>query len=190
MATEEQIAARVKRKGLKSGLSTEYTGFFKIKPGHAKQLIEGVMAALTSRGPDVRVSYAAIGVYDAKYVLFDNDTRLLLHIAFNNDFDTYFDDALMLLSGGNLGKTGASWINNLEGSPLEGGKGTWEDLKNFMVLHQVDASIYANTTDATVKGVQKALRLQKAFQQVLDNPAAAQALSNPVLKPLLDEAAS
>lgn len=189
MATNEQIAARVKRKGLKSGLSTEYTGFFTIKAGRAKQLIEGVLAALTSRGPDVRVSYAAIGVYDAKYVLFDNDTRLLLHIAFNNDFDTYFDDALMLLSGGNMGKTGASWINNLEGSPLEGGKGTWEDLKNFMVMHQVDAAIYANTTNGTVQEVQKALDLQKTFQQVLDNPEAAKALSHPALKPLLDLAA-
>jgi hypothetical protein len=186
MATKEELAARVKRKGAKSGFSTEYTGFFNIKPGRAKQLTDGILAALTSRGPDVRVSYAAIGVYDAKYVLFDNDTRMLLHISFNNDFDTYFDDALMLLTGGDVARTGASWVTNLEGSE---GAVTWEGLKNFLVLHQTDANIYANTCNGTVKEVQKALDLQKVFQQVLDNPEAAKALSHPALKPLLDLAA-
>src|SRR5450631_1805205 len=123
MATATELAARVKRKGAKSGFSTDYTGFFNIKPGRAKQLTDGILAALMSRGPDVRVSYAAIGVYDAKYVLFDNDTRMLLHISFNNDFDTYFDDALMLLTGGDVSKTGAGWVTNLEGSE---GAVTWE----------------------------------------------------------------
>jgi hypothetical protein len=188
MATKEELAARVKRKGAKSGFSTEYTGFFKIKPGRAEQLVEGILAALTSRGPDVRVSYADIGVYDAKYVVYDNDTRMLLCIAFNNDFDTYFDDALMLLTGGDFTKMGASWINNLEGSPMEDG-GAWEQLKNYLVEHQVDAAIYANTTNGTVNEVQKALDLQQVFQQVLDNPEAAEALSHPALKPLLDLAA-
>ena len=37
--------------------------------------------------------------------------------------------------------------------------------------------------------IRKALRVQKAFQQVLDDPEAAQALQHPALKPLLDEAA-
>lgn len=189
MATKEELAARLKRKGAKSGFATDYIGFFDIKPGRAKQLIEGVLASLTSRGPDVRVSYGDIGVYDAKYVVFDNDTRLLLHISFDADFDTYFDDAMMLLSGGSgdFEKLGTSWTTNLTDSPLDGGrKATWEELKNWFVSHQVDANIYANTSDGSVKGVRKALHLQKAFQQVLDNPNAAAALSHPALKPLLD----
>jgi hypothetical protein len=190
MATKEELAARVKRKGKSSGLSNEYTGFFNVKPGRAKQLTDGILAALTSRGPDVRVSYADIGVYDAKYVVFDNDTRMLLHISFNNDFDTYFDDALMLLTGGQVEKIGASWISNLEGSPYDAPeKVSWEAIKNFLVSRQIDATIYANTTNGTVKEVQRALDLQKAFQQVLDNPEAAKALSHPALKPLLDKAA-
>ncbi|PZV16950.1 MAG: hypothetical protein DCF20_07310 [Pseudanabaena sp.] len=99
----------------------------------------------------------------------------------------------MLLSGGSgdfIGKLGSSWLLNLVGSPFEGGrKPTWEEVKNFMVLHQVDANIYANTTDGSVKAVRKALHLQEVFQQVLDNPDAATALSHPALKPLLDLAA-
>ena len=43
--------------------------------------------------------------------------------------------------------------------------------------------------DMTIGQIAKAQRLMKAFQQVLDNPAAAQALEDPALKPLLDEAA-
>jgi hypothetical protein len=41
----------------------------------------------------------------------------------------------------------------------------------------------------TVKEIRKALRVNKAFQQVLDDPEAATALQQPALKPLLDEAA-
>jgi hypothetical protein len=40
-----------------------------------------------------------------------------------------------------------------------------------------------------VKEIRKALRVNEAFQQVLDDPAAADALRHPALKPLLNEAA-
>ena len=43
--------------------------------------------------------------------------------------------------------------------------------------------------DAALGEIISELRLQKAFQQVPDNPEAEQALQRPVLKPLLDEAA-
>jgi hypothetical protein len=43
--------------------------------------------------------------------------------------------------------------------------------------------------EPSVKEVWKALALQKAFQQVLDTPGAAEALQRPALKPLLDLAA-
>lgn len=49
--------------------------------------------------------------------------------------------------------------------------------------------IWERISDGSVKEIQKAQRLQKAFQQVLDDPKAAQALEHPALKPLLDEAA-
>jgi hypothetical protein len=40
-----------------------------------------------------------------------------------------------------------------------------------------------------VKEIRKALRVNAAFQEVLDNPAAGDALQQPALQPLLDEAA-
>ena len=48
---------------------------------------------------------------------------------------------------------------------------------------------YARNYPGTVKEIRKALAVNDAFQRVLDDPAAAEALQHPALKPLLDEAA-
>ena len=186
--SKDTMPSRLNRKGLKSGTATEYTAFFKIKPGHAQQLVKEILASLTRRG-DVRSSYAGIGVYDASYVVFDNDTRLLLKISFDKDFDTYFDDALSIIAGGDKGQTGGSWFNNIEGLPGSFDALTWEDFKNWLVEQQTEAAIFANTCEGSVKELQRAQRVQKAFQQVLDHPDAAEALKHPALKPLLEEAA-
>ena len=42
----------------------------------------------------------------------------------------------------------------------------------------------------TVQEIQKALQVQTAFQQVLDDPDAAEALGHPALKPLMEHAAA
>ena len=49
---------------------------------------------------------------------------------------------------------------------------------------------YARNYGGTVKEIRKAARVNRAFQQVLDDPAASEALLHPTLKPLLDEAAN
>jgi hypothetical protein len=54
---------------------------------------------------------------------------------------------------------------------------------------QVTAAAYAGKYGVTVKEIRKAQRVNRAFQQVLDDPGAASALENRVLEPLLDEAA-
>ena len=48
---------------------------------------------------------------------------------------------------------------------------------------------FNNLGDWTMPEIIKGQRLQEAFQQVLDDPAAAEALQHPALKPLLDQAA-
>ena len=50
--------------------------------------------------------------------------------------------------------------------------------------------MYVNVlSEWTVPEIVKAARVNQAFQQVLDDPAAAEALQQPTLKPLLDQAA-
>ena len=187
--TQPATPARLPRKGKKSGPVTEYCALFHIKPGHAEQLIDEISTALASRG-DVREAYASIGVHDARYVVLDNGTRLLITISFDLDFDPYFDDAIASLVGGDMSQIPFRWIEHLEETP-EGGYDamSWEEFKNFLVANQTEADIFANTDNATVQEIRKALRVQQAFQQVLDHPEAAQALQHPALKPLLDEAA-
>ena len=62
-------------------------------------------------------------------------------------------------------------------------------VKAFILGAQQTAAAYARNYGGTVKEIRKALRVNEAFQQVLDDPEAAEALQHPALKPLLDEAA-
>ena len=62
-------------------------------------------------------------------------------------------------------------------------------VKDFILSAQVSAGAYARNYPGTVKEIRKALRVNKAFQQVLDDPGAADALQHTALKPLLNEAA-
>jgi hypothetical protein len=190
MATTQQATdTRLPRKGKKSGPVTEYCALWHIKPGHAKQLIDEISAGLSSRG-DVREMYKKIGVHDARYVVLDDGARLLITISYDLDFDPYFDDAIASLVGGDKSRVQFGWMDHLEEAP-EGGYESlsWEGFKNWLTETQTEADVFANTNDATVQEIDKALRVQQAFQQVLDHPDAAQVLQHPALKPLLEEAA-
>ncbi len=59
----------------------------------------------------------------------------------------------------------------------------------FILGAEETAAAYQRNYGGTVKEIRKALRVNEAFQQVLDDPGAADALRHPVLKPLLNEAA-
>ncbi len=62
-------------------------------------------------------------------------------------------------------------------------------VKEFILSAQVTAGGYARNYGGTVKEIRKAERVNAAFQQVLDDPRAEDALQHSALKPLLDEAA-
>ena len=67
---------------------------------------------------------------------------------------------------------------------------TVDEAKAVLDAHQVSAAGFVwMHRDHTLKQIRKALRVNEAFQQVLDNPAAARTLLQPELKPLLDQAA-
>ena len=55
--------------------------------------------------------------------------------------------------------------------------------------HDRGGQLRCRLPEPTVQQILKALAVQKAFQQVLDTPGAAEALQQPALKPLLDQAA-
>ena len=61
-------------------------------------------------------------------------------------------------------------------------------VRAFVLGAEETAAAYARNYGGTVKEIRKAQRVNAAFQQVLDHPAAAELLEHPAMQPLLDEA--
>ena len=170
------------RPGIRVGSASEFSLFFRVRPGHEKELREAVEALQNAPGyrpGDYQMPIASI--HEARFVLFDDDTRLLFATSFDGAWDAYMED----FASKPL-KLFASIFRHVEGYE------SLPDLaavKEFILSAQVTAGGYARNYPGTVKEIRKALRVNEAFQRVLDDPKAAEALSHPVLKPLLDEAA-
>jgi len=170
------------RPGIRVGSASEFSLFFRVRPGREQELREalGVLQNAPGYRPgDFRMPIASI--HEARFVLFDNDTRLLFATSFDGPWDAYMEDfaskPLQLFD---------SIFRHVEGYE---GLPDLAAVKEFILSAQVTAAAYARNYPGTVKEIRKALRVNEAFQRVLDDPKAAEALSHPVLKPLLDEAA-
>src|SRR4051812_14219328 len=170
------------RPGIQVGTTSEFTLFFTVKPGHGPALREDLRALQESPGyrpGDYELPIATI--HEARFVPFDDDTRLLFATSFDGPWDAYMED----FASKPLQLFDAIFrhVAGYEGLPDLGA------VKDFILTAQVSAGGYARNYPGTVKEIRKAERVNKAFQQVLDDPDAAEALQHPALKPLLDEAA-
>ncbi|TDE92593.1 hypothetical protein EXU48_13690 [Occultella glacieicola] len=178
MTTTNDVPARP---GVQVGSASEFTLFFTVLPGHAQALRDALRDLQNSPGyrpGDYEVPIASI--HEARFVLFDDDTRLLFATSFDGPWDAYMEDfaakPLQLF---------AAIFEHVEGFH---GLPDVAAVKSFILGAQVSAAAYARNYPGTVKEHRRALRLAAAFQQVLDDPRAEEALSHPALKPLLDEA--
>ena len=170
------------RPGVRVGSTSEFSLFFHVRPGHENDLREAVQALQNSPGyrpGDYELPIAVI--HEARFVLFDSDTRLLFATSFDGSWDAYMDDfaskPLQLFD---------SIFRHVEGYE---GLPDLAAVKDFILSAQVTATAYARNYPGTVKEIRKALRVNEAFQRVLDDPEAAEALGHPALQPLLDQAA-
>ena len=83
------------RKGRKTGVVNELSVFLKVKPGHEKQIREVFAGddANPNRPERAQRLLDSVGtLHEARQVLFDNDTRLLIATSFDGDWDVYIDD--------------------------------------------------------------------------------------------------
>src|SRR5947209_3728160 len=171
------------RPGVSVGPVSEFSLFFRVKPGHADAL-RGALNDLQNhpgyRPGEYNITIASI--HEARFVLFDDDTRLLFATSFDGPWDAYMDD--FFHSGPTLELFDATFrhTEGYDGLP------DLAAVKNFILGAQQTAAAYARNYGGTVKEIRKAERVNAAFQRVLDNPEAAEALQHPALKPLLDEA--
>ena len=169
------------RAGLKVGERSEFLVIGDVIPGHEEELRQTLKRHMAD--PRTQQAVNQIGtLHEARFVLLDGGTRLMFASSFDGPWDVYIDDFATTDIGQNFDET---W-QHVQGYPGVKSPHIKEWFKERTV---VAGNFVAAYPEPTVKQVLKALALQKAFQQVLDTPGAAEALQHPALKPLLDQAA-
>src|SRR5437764_5741270 len=181
MAASEPGTVRL---GLTVGPVSEFSLFFRVKPGEAESLrssLRDLQQTPGYRPGDYGMAIATI--HEARFVLFDDDARLAFITSFDGTWDALMED--FFTSGPTLALFDVIFrhAEGYEGLP------DLAAVKEFVLGAQVTAAAYARTYGGTVKEIRKGLRVNDAFQRVLDDPEAGEALQHPALKPLLDEAA-
>ncbi len=158
-------ATGTSRPGVSVGPTSEFSLFFHVKPGEG-ELLRAALRDLQEtpgyRPGDYGMAVATI--HEARFVLFDDDTRLAFVTSFDGPWDAYMED--FFTSGPTLELFDVIFrhVEGYEGLP------DLAALKAFILGAQQTAAAYARNYGGTVKEIRKAQRVNKAFQQVLDHP--------------------
>src|SRR5918995_2247705 len=140
------------RAGLAVGPTSEFSLFFRVKPGEAESLraaLRDLQETPGYRPGDYRLAIATI--HEARFVLFDDDTRLAFVTSFDGPWDAYMDD--FATSGPTLQLFDAIF-QHAEGY---GGLPDVAAVKALILGAQVSAAAYARNYPGTVKEIRKAL---------------------------------
>ena len=170
--------------GLTVGSTSEFSLFFRVQDGRGPSLRAALLELQNTPGyrpGDYNMAIKTI--HEARFVLFDDDTRLAFITSFDGPWDAYMED--FFSSGSTLA------LFDVIFGHVEGYAGLPDlaAVQQFVLGAEQTAAAYARNYGGTVKEIRKAQRVNAAFQQVLDDPRAAEVLQHPVLEPLLDEAA-
>ena len=171
-----------RRAGPTVGAKTAFTAMLKVKPGHEQTLRELIESDHVHSGPTHDALKEIGTLHEFRWVLFDNDTRLLFTSSFDGDWETYVQDFASTVVGVMIDRNLAH---------VEGWVGIHDPRASECLLgYGVPAIQYASAyPEPSVQQVLKAVAVQQAFEQVLDDPDAPDAIQHPALKPLLDLAA-
>src|ERR671920_1017133 len=161
------------RPGLTVGPTSEFSLFFRVKAGQGESLraaLDDLQETPGYRPGDYNVAIATI--HEARFVLFDDDTRLVFVTSFDGPWDAYMED--FFTSGPTLALFDVVFrhVEGYEGLP------DLQALKAFVLGAEETAAAYQRNYGGTVKEIRKALRVNEAFQRVLDDPAAGDALQH------------
>jgi len=169
--------------GLRVGPTSEFSLFFRVKPGEGSSLRSALLELQDTPGYRPGDYDMAIQtIHEARFVLFDDDTRLAFITSFDGPWDAYMED--FFTSGPTLALFDVIFrhVEGYDGLP------DLAAVKAFVLGAEQTAAAYARNYGGTVKEIRKAQRVNAAFQQFLDNPGAAELLEHPAMQPLLDEA--
>jgi hypothetical protein len=142
-----------------------FTIIAKIKPGREQVIREYGKTLEKALETDPYV-LAPLKLHYLRWVLFDigKDTYFMYQGIFDTDFDKYTDDAVALFTQSGISTT----FENLEGFP-EDWKTNVPAFIKFVREHQCPSFLeYGEYPYVTADEIKKALRLKKAFSEMLD----------------------
>ena len=158
--SNSNVAQGKVRPGLKAGRSNEFTLINKLKPGGAERLRKKL--ASDSKFTNQNQVFAdRIGtLHDLRFVIFENDTRLLFATTFDGDWDAYIDDFAALVPD----------LIDLVFEEVEDYPGIKSpDIKDYIVKNQVTAThFYSAYPNATVRDIRKAMKVKSGLDVLLD----------------------
>jgi len=196
--------------GNRDGVISELATFYEVIPGHEDELRAACQRLANTLKNAPRELNIETGLRDERHVIFDGGKRLLWCTTFETDWDPYIEDAIIRIGIENFidwlqhtkeWSRFEAWLREaggvealnrgMSGSPDEKSvRMSTRGLKEFLQNQQSPAAGYYNAVSyVTHPQIARALQVEQAFQQVLDNPDTAEALQNPALKPLADLAA-
>ena len=137
--------------GLSVGPTSEFSLFFRVKPGEGPS-VRSALAAL-QQTPGYRpgdYGMAIQTIHEARFVLFDDDTRLAFVTSFDGPWEAYMED--FFTSGPTLGMFDAifSHVEGYAGLPDRAA------LRAFILEAEETATAYARNYGGTVKEIRKA----------------------------------
>jgi hypothetical protein len=156
MATTQNAAQP--RPGTKAGQSNEFTLICALKPGGAERMRKLLAGGFT--GERQKNTDRIATVHDLRFVIFDNDTRVIFASTFDGTWESYIDDFATILPD----------EIDLLFHECAGYPGIHApNIKDWIASQQVTAlGFYSAYPDASVRDVWKALKTKKAFDALLD----------------------
>src|ERR1700730_720572 len=156
MMTTKTVKARP---GTKTGQANEFTLISKLNPGGAERVRKLLADGFT--GERQKNTDRIATVHDLRFVIFDNDTRIIFASTFDGDWESYINDfATILPDEIDL------LFHECAGYPGIHSPG----IKDWIVSQQVTAvGFYSAYPEASVREVWMALKAKKALDALLDS---------------------
>lgn len=158
--TKDPIEQSTQRPGKRAGTVAELSFIAPLKPGGA----DALRAKFQATGGQFGKAADLVGtLHDMRWVIFDNDTRLLFCTTYDGEWDTYIDDFANKIP--DIMDDVFSVLENWPGirSPK---------IKDWIVERQITATgWYCAYPDASVKQILKGQKVLRAFEVLLDTAA-------------------
>jgi hypothetical protein len=148
------------RPGLKAGRSNEFTLIMKLKPGGAERLRKKLASSSDIASKNQGLLDRVGTVHDARFLIFDNDTRLLFASTFDDDWDAYINDFAAHIP---------DQIDLIFGEAEDFPEIRNPNVKDWIAKQQVSSTyFYSAYPNASVRDVWKALKIKGGLDVLLD----------------------